>query len=612
MTRRLAFLLCCALLLLLAGTAPLAAQPRSPRLFGACPDTAAEAPSPAAARIRSGDCHWYQGRMREALLDYETARSLSLAAGDSLGMAVSLRDLGRVFWQTGDYLQAMDYQLQALALRMRAGDSLQIADSYFWIGVLKAELADYDAARSYYAQALRIAEQAADTLFQADILHYTARSWRKQNRFDAALEAHARSRASYEAVGSEAGLAEYYNNVGSIYRRQGQYGRAQEFFFKGLELQQRLRIPGVLADAYNDIGLTYCQMGLYDQALPYLQRALAEARSSGILDDVRYAYEGLAAVHDSLGEFRRAYAYLRLRDRVKDSLMDQRKSDQIALLGVRYERERQQQELELLRTQYRANFQLGGAVLAVLGVLGGALFFRSRYQTRITRKLQQQTEAIELERRKAETLLQNILPVQIAEHLKARPYAKPPARRYNQVSVMFVDFHGFTRVSERLSPEQLVDELHQCFLGFDQIIARHGLEKIKTIGDAYMCAGGLPEENETHAHDTVRAGLEIQTMMAEVKRRRQALGLPFFEARVGIHTGPVVAGVVGSRKFAYDIWGDTVNTASRIESSGEVGKVNISDSTFRHVQHDFICRHRGRIPAKNKGEIDMYFVEWAI
>ena len=160
-----------------------------------------------------------------------------------------------------------------------------------------------------------------------------------------------------------------------------------------------------------------------------------------------------------------------------------------------------------------------------------------------------------------------------------------------------------------MSPGDLVRELDEYFRLFDAIVLRHGLEKIKTIGDAYMCAGGLPEPNETHAQDTVRAALEMQQTIRALAKKKAAEGKPFFEMRIGINTGPVVAGVVGSHKFAYDIWGDTVNTAARLEQGSEPGKINISETTWEKVRQAYSCKFRGKLPAKNKGEIAMYFVE---
>jgi len=207
----------------------------------------------------------------------------------------------------------------------------------------------------------------------------------------------------------------------------------------------------------------------------------------------------------------------------------------------------------------------------------------------------------------SDELLLNILPYSIAEELKSKGNAE--SRLIDEVTVLFTDFKGFTQLSEQFTPQELVAEINECFSAFDEIMIKHNVEKIKTIGDSYMAAGGLPSSNNTHAEDVIHAALEIQQFMAGYKKAREEAGKLFFEIRIGIHSGPVVAGIVGIRKFAYDIWGDTVNTASRMESSGEVGKVNVSESTYNLTQDLFSYTYRGQIAAKGKGEIRMYFVE---
>jgi len=208
---------------------------------------------------------------------------------------------------------------------------------------------------------------------------------------------------------------------------------------------------------------------------------------------------------------------------------------------------------------------------------------------------------------RSEALLLNILPRQIAEELKTKGSVE--AKQFNSVTVMFTDFKNFTKISEALSPSELVSEIDYCFKAFDNIINRYNIEKIKTIGDSYMCAGGLPLANATHATDILSAAMEIQKFVEQHSCQKMDEHQEQFEIRIGVHTGPVVAGIVGVKKFAYDIWGDTVNIASRMESSGEAGKINISGSTYELVKEKFNCVHRGKIQAKNKGMIDMYFVE---
>jgi class 3 adenylate cyclase len=207
----------------------------------------------------------------------------------------------------------------------------------------------------------------------------------------------------------------------------------------------------------------------------------------------------------------------------------------------------------------------------------------------------------------SDELLLNILPYTIAEELKLKGNAE--SKLIDMVTVLFTDFKGFTQLSEQFTPQELVAEINECFSAFDKIMIKYNVEKIKTIGDAYMAAGGLPTSNQTHAEDVICAALEIQQYMSDYKKARQEAGKLFFEIRIGIHSGPVVAGIVGIKKFAYDIWGDTVNIASRMESSGEVGKVNVSETTYELTRENFNFEYRGKIAAKGKGEISMFFVE---
>lgn len=220
--------------------------------------------------------------------------------------------------------------------------------------------------------------------------------------------------------------------------------------------------------------------------------------------------------------------------------------------------------------------------------------------------IEAQNETIKQEQQIADALLLNILPEQVADELKEK--GKAQIRHHELVSVLFTDFKGFTRLAEIIPPEELVQELEKCFTMFDEIMEKHNLEKIKTIGDAYMAVGGLPVPNTTNFVDIVLAALEMQRSMDQLKIEKEIKGEPFWETRLGINTGKLIAGVIGKKKFAYDVWGDTVNTASRMESSGEVGRVNISGVTYELIKDFFICEYRGKIMAKNKGAIDMYFV----
>ncbi|MDB2589158.1 hypothetical protein N9Y33_04725 [Bacteroidia bacterium] len=217
-------------------------------------------------------------------------------------------------------------------------------------------------------------------------------------------------------------------------------------------------------------------------------------------------------------------------------------------------------------------------------------------------EVQDNLEVISTEKKKSDELLLNILPEEVASELKQNGFAE--AKHFEEVSVLFTDFVGFTRISQTLSPKDLVTEIDSYFSEFDRIMVKHGIEKIKTIGDAYMAVCGLPAENNEHALKIINAAKDIVAFVAE---RKSNGGL--FDIRVGINTGSVVAGIIGIKKYAYDIWGDTVNTAARMESNSEAGRINISETTYELIKSEFNCTYRGEIEAKNKGLIKMYFVD---
>ena len=293
----------------------------------------------------------------------------------------------------------------------------------------------------------------------------------------------------------------------------------------------------------------------------------------------------------------------------------ERKYDKLSKEEMRNEALLKEQETELLaaeiETEKQTNFRniLFGA-LGSLGLILMLVFGRLRANRKAKKEIEAKSKIIDEERKRSDELLLNILPADIAKELKEK--GKVQAKKFNDVSVLFTDFKNFSGIAERMTADQLVNELDHCFKAFDYIISQYdSIEKIKTIGDAYMCAIGL-NVKKGQASDLVKAAVEMQDFMEEYKQDRSRNHKPFFEARIGIHTGPVVAGMVGFNKFAYDIWGDTVNIASRMESNGMVGRVNISDSTFNKVRSQFKCDYRGKISAKNKGEIDMYFVNKSV
>lgn len=284
---------------------------------------------------------------------------------------------------------------------------------------------------------------------------------------------------------------------------------------------------------------------------------------------------------------------LQEQERELDAFAFQVLNDSILLIQQENVIERQQATVQ--QGKLRRNFllALAGGILLVLA----SLYLRFRSSKRYQSKLEEQNQIINHERKRSDELLRNILPATVAEELKTK--GKATARSYTSVTVLFADFKGFSALASSLDPETLVDLLDEAFRAFDEIIRQHRLEKIKTIGDCYMCAGGLPEPDTDHAERMVRAAVDMQSYLQ---------GNPHFEARIGIHSGPVVAGVVGKDKFVYDVWGDTVNQAARLETAGEVGRVAISQQTKELLPKAFVSEAAGTFEAKNIGLMARFFV----
>jgi class 3 adenylate cyclase len=256
-------------------------------------------------------------------------------------------------------------------------------------------------------------------------------------------------------------------------------------------------------------------------------------------------------------------------------------------------------QIQKLKEKKQQNIIYATAISLVLILIITIGFYR-RYKF-----IKKTNGIIEEEKNRSNQLLLNILPEETALELKRS--GKVQAKKFDSVTVLFADFEGFTKYSENLAPEKLVESIDFYFSKFDTIMDKYNLEKIKTVGDAYMCAGGLPFPTKDHAHKIVLAALEI-VQFVEDSKNVNSENQTRFEIRIGINTGPIVAGVVGIKKFSYDIWGDTVNIASRMESNSEAGKINISAFTYNIIKNDFDCKYRGEFEVKNKGKMKMYFV----
>jgi len=473
----------------------------------------------------------------------------------------TLNNIGTIYKDQGNLSKAREYYMRSLELNKKRGVQHEMALSLSQIGGIYGEEKDYINSLSYYFQSLQIFEQINNQFGIANTYNKIGNLHHQQHELTEALNYHKMSLALYQLIDNNDGIAVSVNNIGEIYREQGDYGKALE----------------------------YCQRG-FDTAVS-IQSLVRKRENCSCL------YE----TYKALGHGEKALYYLELLNAFEDSLDNREAAKKLQLMEFQKEalliQEAHEEEVSRKEKTKNISYIVGALFL----ILAGSFYLRWRY-------IRKSKASLQIEKDRSENLLLNILPEEIARELKEK--GKADAREFEMVSILFTDFKNFTERGAKLSAAELVNDINYCFEAFDAIIEKYGIEKIKTIGDAYMAAGGLPVPSDDSVKRTVLAALEMQEFISKRKTEKDAPGKHIYEMRAGIHTGPVVAGIVGVKKFQYDIWGDTVNTASRMESSGQVGLVNISKATYELLKDDpeFDFQSRGKIAVKGKGEIEMYFV----
>lgn len=551
-------------------------------------------PGLALALKNMGIGYYLQGKYVEAINSWQQALEVYELTGDKTGIANMLSNQGAVFFNQGDDAKALELHLKSLKLAEEIGDTLRILTSLTNIGVVYLNKpATYNKALEYFLRSYQLSLAIKDEYSIGTSTANLGELYYKLGDDSTALVYLEQSVTAY--AGTE-DLPYSLNYIGRVYTREKDFNKALEHHKEAFEISKKLDTRLDMTQSLVGIAQTYYAMGATQQAIDAYKQALDVGIPLNAVAEIKDAYEGLSLAYAKESDYANAFHYQNLLLAIKDTIYNINTDKKLGTLQFTFDLEKKESQIKIqdqeIKTQkvVRNGFIGGFAVV----LLFAGVFFTQRNR-------------ISKEKKRSDELLLNILPEETAEELKATGSAK--AKSFDSVSVLFTDFKNFTLASEKLTPEELVAEINYCYSEFDRIISKYGIEKIKTIGDSYMCAGGLPVPNSTHPVDIVSAALEMVKFIEKNKKEREEKGEPFFELRLGVHTGPVVAGIVGIKKFAYDIWGDTVNTASRMESSGGIGKVNISGTTYELVKDKFTCVHRGKIEAKNKGMIDMYFVE---
>ena len=501
----------------------------------------------------------------------------------------------------GDNVLALEsfYESQKYANRTR-NDSL-IGSSLLSIVGAYAIIKNYSNAKHYYEESIFLLRKMHDSINMANALNNLGDLYITEDKLDSALLYIKEATTIYNIKNHTIGRAYSRGNTGMIYAKQGSDVMA-EIYLKDpiieLEKLEHYYPVCVYLTYMSDI---YLRKNNWPQALTYAQRSLELAQKHNLTEQIGDANLKLSELYEYKDNYKAANTHLKNYYIYRDSIQNIETVEKMANLRTDFELSKKQAEVDLLNQKHdnqRITTVSSIIALVLIALLALGLLHRNRY-------IQKTSNIIEDERDRSDRLLRSILPDKTAQELKAIGRVK--AKLFESTSVMFTDFKAFTANSDKLSPQELVESVDFYFSEFDEIMEKYGLEKIKTIGDAYMCAGGLPFPTHDHAHKTVEAAFEIAEFVLKSKQE-DPNNLTRFDIRIGINSGPVVAGVVGTKKFAYDIWGDTVNIASRMESNSEPGKVNVSENTYQLIKEDFCCSYRGEIEAKYKGKLKMYFV----
>ena len=557
-----------------------------------------------------GNAYFYKGQYIETLENWNEALKVFEEIKDQTGIANILSNMANVYNLQGSEEKALDYALRSLSIAENLGNKLRTLTSLNAVAfIYYGKEETKGKALEYLLRALPLAEDLKDSLSLGTISENIGEIYYYKNDYVKAAEYFNKS---INVLGYSENSAFAYNGLGKLNLEQKKYDEAYKYHSKALQISEDLGSKPNIVKSLDGIANIYAKQKDFKSAIVYYKKAVDIGEEMNFANDLKELYSEMAfAYSDSgLSDYKNAFKYQQKYSSIKDTLYTNDIAKKLGRLQFDFDLKKKDGEITLLekdnaitdqKLQRQRLFKNAFMIGLFLAFIIALLIFRSYRIKAKTHKI------LDRQKNEIEGLLLNILPKEVAGELQRTGHATP--KHYDSASVMFTDFKSFTVIADNMSPKELVEELDACFIAFDGIIEKYQLEKIKTIGDSYMCAGGIPTPDATHVLKIVKAGLEIQHYISEYNQKRQEKGLEPWNIRIGIHVGPIVAGVVGKKKYAYDIWGSTVNIASRMESNGEPGKVNISSATYELIKDYYECSYRGKISAKNIGEIDMYFID---
>ena len=494
---------------------------------------------------------------------------------------------GQALRLKGDLPEALQNFYKANAIAIKLDDPIQVGLNELNIADVQQVMGNYQSSINNYRSSISKFREVKDSMKIAFSLINLGDTYNLLQKPDSALIYLNEAERIMNLLRSEKGLAYSWGNMGISFALKGRNQEYETYLQKAVSILQKLGDSYGVSAYLNYLSDLYLERGEYANALFYSKQSLEIANDFGLKKQVSDASLRISEIYEALGDTITSYRYFKDHITYKDSVTNFESLQKMADVRTDFEVSQKQLEVDLLNTQKRTQ----RIIMYSLGLFLMLTFF---YYRRIVK-----------EKNRSDLLLLNILPSKTAKELKEK--GKVEARKFKAATVMFTDFQAFTRHSQNLSPEKLVKSVDHFFSAFDRIIEKYGLEKIKTIGDAYMCAGGLISTGPLQPVKVILAAFEILNFVQKESESDND-EIAHFNIRIGINTGPVVGGVVGTKKFAYDIWGDTVNVAARMETNSQAGMINISENTYQFVKDQFECEYRGEIDVKNKGMMNMYFV----
>ncbi len=563
----------------------------------------AEAPIIEVEALRlQGVVYLQRGEYSKALRLFEQILKLYEELGDRSGVAIATNMIGGVSHALADYNRSLEYFTRALALFEELGDRAGVANVTTNIGIVYVAVSDYNCALEYYTCGLALHEELCQHSGVANTTNNIGIVYESLSDYNRALEHYTRALALFEELGNRSGVANTTNNIGGVYESLLDYNRALEYYTRALAFFEELGKHDGVARVTGHIGNVYINLLDYNRALEYYTHALALHEELGMRSNV-------ALVTGNIGML---YANKQFTD------YNPTKAEELLTQAIALNEELGTKQKLYSAYQFLANlYSQEGRWEEAFQQFKKYHELYQEVQSEEARKkalqVEQQRQIAEMEKRTAaeradaeatKRVLHNILPPTIAQRVVSGE--ERIAESFESVTVLFADIVGFTVLSQHISATELVSGLDLLFSQFDELAEKHGLEKIKTIGDAYMAVSGLPEAREDHAESAAKMAME----MVEVVKEFAGLGGgSHLQVRIGLHTGEVVAGIIGKKKFAYDLWGDAVNTAARMESHGEAGKIHVSEEFASAAGERFSFTERGEMEVKGKGVMRTFFLQ---